>query len=244
VKENILGVNFDTITQKEALQKALSFVRGAKPETLFTPNPEMVMTARHDKEFCHVLNSASMVVPDGIGIVYASKINKGNIKQRVAGFDLIQAIFSEIKKTGETVYFFGGGKGVAAAAKTAMEQTHKGIRIIGTQEGFFDKQKEAFILNDIKEKKPDILLVGLGCPKQEKWIAQHKDELPVKLLAGVGGSFDAMSGKVKRAPALFIRLNLEWLYRLIKQPSRLKRQIQLPVFMLLVIKERIARHGK
>lgn len=124
-----------------------------------------------------------------------------------------------------------------------MEQIHKGLKIIGVFDGYFDEEKEKLIFEDIKNKKPDILLVGLGAPKQEKWIYSHKNELPVKICVGVGGSFDGMSGKVKRAPEFFIKFGLEWFYRLLRQPSRFFRMIKLPLFLLAVLKEKLLKKG-
>jgi len=239
MKTEILGVNFDTYTPPEALQTALEYINGDKPRAVFTPNPELVMEARKDSEFKDILNGADMVVPDGIGIVYASKLNKNKIKQRVTGYDLVQSIFREIKSTGNSVYFFGSAPGVADAARLKMEEEHDGLRIVGVADGYFNENREREIIDDIKAKKPDILLVGLGFPKQEKWIWKHKDELGVKLYMGVGGSFDGMAGTFKRAPAFFRKTGLEWFYRLAKQPSRFKRQLKLPLFALIVLKEKL-----
>ena len=237
MKVSILDVLVDTYTRKEALAALMQFLKEEKNHMVFTPNPEIVMEAQKDRELLKILNEADLVVPDGIGVVWASKFAKERITERVAGYDLIQALFNEIKDTEYTVYFFGGGKGVAEKAKQIMEQTYKNVKIIGVQDGYFDEEKEKIIIEDIKKQKPDILLVGLGVPKQEKWICKNKD-LPVKISIGVGGSFDAMSGSLKRAPEFFIKYNLEWFYRLIKQPSRWKRQLRLPLFVLKVITTR------
>lgn len=242
MKTEILGVSFDALSKSAAKEKALQFFKEDKPHTIFTPNPEMVMYARKDKELMRILNSADMVIPDGIGIVYASKLNKVKIKERVAGYDLVQSLFETMKSTSLTVYFLGGAPGVAEQAKLAMGKKYEGLKIIGVNDGYFDIKREKIIIDEIRSLKPDLLLVGLGTPRQEKWIDKHKDRLPCKVLIGVGGSFDGFAGAVKRAPELFIKLNLEWLYRLIKQPSRIKRQIQLPVFVFTVIKEKIL-HG-
>jgi len=239
MKTIILNVSFDGITMDGAVDRALSFLRGDKPRTVFTPNPEMIMEARKNPDFMNVLNNADMVVPDGIGVVYASKFNEIKISERVAGYDLLQNIFGRIKDDGTRVYFFGGAPGVAEEAKRRMEIKHSGLKIVGTADGYFDEKTEQMIIADIINKKPDILLVGLGFPKQEFWIGRHKNDLPPRLLIGVGGSFDGMSGRVKRAPDIFCRLGLEWFYRLMKEPKRFRRQLKLPLFMLIVIKEKI-----
>lgn len=236
---HILGVKFNNITHIEAVGLVECFLDENKCHTVFTPNPEIVMAARKDSDFMKILNEADLVVPDGIGVVIASKFTKEKLKERVAGYDLVQGVFEKIKNKRYTVYFFGGAPGVVEEAKAKMEALHKGIKIVGVHDGYFDANQEKLIIEDIKNKKPDILLVGLGAPKQEKWIYEHKDELPVKVCIGVGGSFDGMSGKVKRAPKIFIKLGLEWFYRLLRQPSRFFRMLKLPLFLLVVIKEKL-----
>lgn len=235
----ILGVPFADITPEEAVSRAVSCLKGNGKSIIYTPNPEMVMEARKNKEFMEILNSSTMNVPDGIGIVYGSRFTKNPIKHRVAGYDLVQGIFDKMKDMGKTAYFFGGAPGVTDIAKEAMEAKYKGLKVVGTANGYFDKEREKEIIAEINELKPDLLLVGIGFPKQEKWIYDHIKELNVKLAIGVGGSFDVMSGNVKRAPQFFIDHGLEWFYRLITQPSRFVRMLQLPLFMLVVIKTKI-----
>lgn len=235
----ILGVPFADITSEEAVSRAVSCLKGNGKSIIYTPNPEMVMEARKNKEFMEILNSSTMNVPDGIGIVYGSRFTKNPIKHRVAGYDLVQGIFDKMKDMGKTVYFFGGAPGVTDTAKEVMEAKYKGLKVVGTANGYFDKEREKEIIAEINELKPDLLLVGIGFPKQEKWIYDHIKELNVKLAIGVGGSFDVMSGNVKRAPQFFIDHGLEWFYRLITQPSRFVRMLQLPLFMLVVIKTKI-----
>ena len=241
---HILGVKFNNVSHVEAVGLLECFLEEDKCHTVFTPNPEIVMAARKDPEFMKILNEADLVVPGGIGVVIASKFSKDKLKERVAGYDLVQGIFSKIKNQNCTVYFFGGAPGVALDAKQKMEKVHRGIKISGVSDGYFDEEKEKLIIADIKDKKPDILLVGLGAPKQEKWIYKYKDELPVKICIGVGGSFDGMSGKVKRAPNIFIKLGLEWFYRLLRQPTRFFRMLKLPLFLLVVIKEKLFGKNK
>ena len=237
MKTKILGVAFDTYTPGEALAIAMSFTdeHGPAAKTIYTPNPELVMHARKDERFMRVLNEGDLVVPDGIGVVYASKFNKLKIKHRVAGYDLVQAMFAKLAQTGKTVYFLGGKKESVTVAKENMEKQYPGLKIIGLHDGFFDEKEEILLLSEIRTLQPDVLLVGLGFPRQEFWIADHKSSLPVRVMIGIGGSIDGMSGRVKRAPKIFQRLGLEWFYRLLKQPSRFKRQLVLPWFMITVI---------
>lgn len=238
MKVNILGVFFDSVTMKEATQKILKLLNGHEKSMVITANPEIIMEAQKSSSFCAMINRGDLVVADGIGVVIGSKIIKKPLPERVAGFDLVQHIFDAIKNTNKTVYFFGAAPHIAELAAKEMRAKYKNLKIVGTHDGYFDEEEEKVIIEEINRLKPDLLLVGLGAPRQEKWWYTHKEQLNVKVCIGVGGSFDGWSGKVKRAPKIFINLGLEWFYRLIKQPTRLKRMLRLPVFLLLVIKKR------
>ena len=240
MKSTILGVGVDAISFDEARAKAIGFLDGDKPAMIFTPNPEMIMAARKNSAFRDILNSADMVVPDGIGVVLASKLGRVKIKERVTGCDLVLALFDAIKDTGYSVYFFGSKPGIAEKAKAAIEEKFPGIKIVGTSDGYYDEEKEKRIIEDIRAKNPGLVLVGTGMVKQETWIAENRDKLGAKLLIGVGGCLDVFCGHVTRAPRAMRRLGLEWLYRLIREPKRLKRQIYIPLFALLVLRERFS----
>ncbi|PKM95106.1 MAG: glycosyltransferase [Firmicutes bacterium HGW-Firmicutes-1] len=231
-KINILGVHFDAVTMNEATKLALSFLEDVHKRMIFTANPEIVMEATKNSDFLHIINKGDLIVADGIGVVIGSKIIKNPLPERVAGYDLVQNIFKAIKSTEKTVYFFGAAPGIANKAAKRMMHQHNGLKIVGTHDGYFDKEEEQKILLQINELKPDLLLIGLGAPKQEKWLFDHIEALNVKVCIGVGGSFDVMSGEIKRAPKLFIKLGLEWFYRLITQPTRLKRMMKLPIFLV------------
>ncbi|MGN1318348.1 MAG: WecB/TagA/CpsF family glycosyltransferase [Lachnospirales bacterium] len=231
----ILGVPFANISPNDAVDKVVGFLNDDKKHMVFTPNPEMVMEACKNTEFMTILNKSSMNVPDGIGIVYASKLTGSPIKERVAGYDMLLSVFDKIKDSDKTVYFFGGAPEIADRAKKAIEERFKGIKIVGTANGYFDSEREKEIINEINTLKPDLLLVGIGFPKQEKWIYDHISSLNIKVGIGVGGSFDGWCGNVPRAPEFFVNHGLEWFYRLMKQPSRIGRMMQLPLFMLKVI---------
>lgn len=237
-RTQVLGVAFDVVTMEEAVGKAKGFLRAEGQHYICTPNPEIVMEAREDKELAEILKKADMVVPDGIGVVWASKYSGKCLPERVAGYDLTQRLMRALAGTGESFYFFGGAPGVAAAAARKMRKEHPGLKVAGVHNGYFDEKEEKKIIEDIKKRAPSILLVGLGAPKQEKWIAAHMRETGAKLCIGVGGSFDVMAGNVKRAPEVFRRLGLEWFYRLITQPTRWRRMLRLPLFVLAVLKEK------
>lgn len=224
---NILGVRINKITMKEAVAAADGFFDG-KPHAVFTPNPEIILECKKDGELRKIINSSDINLPDGIGAVMASKMVGNPVPERVAGFDFV----CELLKTGRSFYFLGGKPGIA---QKAMEnEIAKGVNVLGCHDGYFDDSSE--IIEDIKAKKPDILVVCLGAPKQEKWIYENMQNLNVPLSIGAGGSLDVLAGEVKRAPAICRKLCIEWLYRALSEPKkRLPRIAKLPVFAAKVL---------
>ncbi len=235
---NILGVNIDKITADKALSRAEEFVKSNGVSVIYTPNPEIVMAAYEDNGFKDILNSSDMCVADGIGIVYGAKIIKNPLPERVAGFDLSIGLLERMSKFGGSVFMLGSKPGVAETAAQKLLEKFSGLKIAGTHDGYFTEADEDKIVDEINASCADFLMVCLGAPKQEKWIYKHKDKLNVKLCIGAGGSLDVIAGTVKRAPKLFIKLNLEWFYRLLKQPSRIGRFAALPKFILTVAKNK------
>lgn len=233
---SVLRVPFDVVSMTEAVSRIMKFLKDGGQHIICTPNPEIVMEAQIDKELMEIFHAADMVVADGVGVVWASKYSENKIKERVSGYDLALAVFDEIKETDYTVYFFGGAPGVANAAAKRMIRHYPGLKIVGTHNGYFDEKEEKKLIDEIKRLSPSILLVGLGSPKQEKWIYENMRFLGAKVCIGVGGSFDVMADKIKRAPKIFRKLGLEWAYRLIKQPSRAKRMLRIPKFVIKVLK--------
>lgn len=177
----ILDVPFDALTMAEAVEKVMGFLADDKQHYICTPNPEIVMEAQHDKELMKILREADLVVPDGIGVVWASRYSEILLTERVAGYDLTQNIFSRIAGKNESVYFFGGAPGVASTAARQMKKVYPGLKIVGGHNGYFDAEEEKKIIADIKRLSPSILLVGLGAPKQEKWIYEHLEEVGAKV---------------------------------------------------------------
>lgn len=232
---HILNVPFDVVTMKEAVQKTMEFLNDGGQHIICTPNPEIVMEAQEDEELMEILKAADMVVADGIGIVWASKYSTVRLRERVSGFDLTQSLFKEIKGKGYGVYLFGGAPGVASAAAKRMTKLYEGLSIVGTRNGYFNSKDEKKIIEDIKKAKPSVLLVGLGSPKQEKWIYDNMRFTGASVCIGVGGSFDVMSGSIKRAPVFFRKLGIEWFYRLITQPKRIFRMLKIPKFVFTIL---------
>ena len=237
-KVNILGVNIDKMSFEETVKKAEALMREEGISMIFTPNPEIIMSATEDEEFKNILNSADILTPDGIGVVYASKMLKNSVCERVPGFEVTKRLLNAASKTKEGVFFFGSKPGIAEKAKANVEKMYPGIDIKGVHNGYFKEEEESEIVRKINESGAKLLLVCLGAPKQEKWIYKHKDELNVNLCLGVGGTLDVLSGETKRAPEIFIKLNLEWFYRIASNPSRWGRFFALPKFMIKVLKER------
>lgn len=227
----VLGCKFDNVNMQEAVEKCKEFINGDNGNLIVTPNPEIVMRAREDEEFKNIINNAELVIPDGIGIVKAANILKTPLKERVAGYDLICNLLEEGKDGSISFYFFGSKPGFAEEAKQKLEKKYPNIKIVGTHTGYFNSEEEEEIVKEIRNLRPDVLLVGIGAPKQEKFINKYKNEGFFKIGIGCGGSIDVLAGEVKRAPKLFIKLHLEWFYRLLKQPSRFGRMMVLPKFM-------------
>lgn len=230
-KIDILGVKFDNVSMDEAVAKCEEFLKGDKGNLIVTPNPEIVMRAKDDEEFKSIINEAELVVPDGIGIIKAGNILNTPLKERVAGFDLICNLIEKHKDGDVSFYFFGSKPGYADEAMANMRSKYPNINVLGAHTGYFKDDEEEGIVSELRSLKPDIILVGLGAPKQEKFINKYKAEGFFKIGIGCGGSIDVLAGRVKRAPKLFIKLHLEWFYRLLKEPTRFKRMLVLPKFL-------------
>lgn len=244
MKTKILNINFNVITFYDALKKLEDFLEEDKNHLLFTPNPEMVMRARKNKNFENVLNSGDLVVADGIGVVLASKLNKVKLNERVGGCDLTLALLDNLNKKGKDIYILGGKEEVCQKAVENINKKYDGINVVGHRNGYFTKDDERQIVHDIEKASPDILIIGLGMEKQESFAYKYKDKLSARLTLCVGGTVDILSGEVKRAPDIFIKFGLEWFYRLITNPSRIGRMMQLPLFVLVVIKEKIINKSR
>lgn len=235
-KEQILGFNVNTYTSEKLLNRV--FMDYSRDEQLFivSINPEIVVSNYKNKNLKKILNEQKYQIPDGSGIVWASKRKKGNIRKRITGIDLMLDICKESQNYSSNIFLYGATDDVVQKAKKELEKVYPEIRIIGTNNGYEDEEK---VIQKLKTMPIDILFVGLGSPKQENFIIKYKDELKnIKILMPVGGSFDVISKTKKRAPNWMIKCNLEWLYRLLQEPKRIFRQMKLIKFIFLVLSNR------
>ena len=237
----ILGVPFSDKNLAECVDHIDSLIsNGSNANHIITANPEVLLRLSASKETKSILESSALTVPDGIGIVIASKMLKQNIKERVAGVDLILSLLAKrnLLKKMTTVYLLGSTEENVKKAAEQLTSTYPYVKVTGSHHGYFDAADSSAIdaiLNDINKHKPNLLLVGLGTPKQEQVIHSLKERIHANVCIGCGGVIDLLSGKKKRAPFVFRRLHLEWFYRLIKEPSRFKRQLNIPLFLLKVV---------
>ena len=234
-KIRILNTEIDKLTQSDALSRIGAMIEEQTPHYIVTANAEIAYMAYHDEKMQQAVNGADMVTADGSGILWAAKQLGDAMPERVTGIDLVYAICKESAVKGWKIYLMGSAEGVAQKAAHRLMLDYVGCNIVGTHHGFLkEKAVEQALIEDIKAKQPDVLLVGMGAPRQEYWIIDHMEELGVPVSMGIGGSMDVISGELKRAPKWMQKMSLEWLYRLIKQPSRIGRMMNLPKFMLAV----------
>ncbi len=237
-KVKVMGIGFDPVDLDAAFAKFIKLLDEDKTNYVVTPNPEFLMEASKNKEFYIALNSADMSIADGIGVIYAAKILKKPLKTRVTGIDLMNEILRFLARTGRSYFLFGAKPGVAEMAAKNIDETYKGIKCVGYQDGYFQEKDEGKIIDKINLAKPDVLFVGLGAPKQELWVKNNLDILNASVCLCIGGAIDVHSGNVKRAPKWISKIGFEWLYRGIKEPKRFKRLIKLPLFLIKVLKVR------
>ena len=232
-KEQYLGVNVITLNYDEIIKDIKKRMEEGLTSTIIAVNPEKVITASKDEQIKTLINEATYQIPDGVGILMASRLKGGRIQSRVTGVDMMERLLKFASDEGKKVFMYGAKEEVVATAKAKIEEKYPSIRITGYSNGYAKDQDE--LVRKINQSGAEIIFVALGSPRQELWIRDHMKDLNVKVYQGVGGSFDVFAGNVKRAPSFFRKAGLEWFYRLITDPKRFKRQLALPKFLLKII---------
>ncbi|MGP1489080.1 MAG: WecB/TagA/CpsF family glycosyltransferase [Peptoanaerobacter stomatis] len=242
-KINILGVEVDRVDMKQATENCINAIENNKKLFIVTPNSEIIVNAGENKTLFNIIKSADMVVPDGIGLVIASKMMKKPLKERVTGIDLMESLLKYCNEKGKSIFLLGAKHGIAQKAGEKIKEKYPNIRLAGTYHGYYKgihsgakgSEEEKEVIDMINKSKPDILFVAFGSPKQEYFIDAYKDIIDAKVFIGVGGSLDVYSGTIERAPKFYQEHGLEWLYRLSKEPQRITRMGALPVFLTRVL---------
>jgi N-acetylglucosaminyldiphosphoundecaprenol N-acetyl-beta-D-mannosaminyltransferase len=234
----ILGVRVDDVTYEETLARIEGFIQEDRPHQIVTVNPEFIVAAHSDAEFREILNAAALVLPDGVGVVWASRLSgqRRPLRERVAGSDLVPRIAALAEERGYRLFLLGAAPGVAEGAARRLYQQNPGLAIVGTHAGSPSPDEEDEIVALVRAARPHVLFVAYGAPAQDKWIARNLARLDVPVCMGVGGAFDFIAGVAVRAPLWAQRLGLEWLHRLGHEPWRWRRMLALPRFVWLVYK--------
>ena len=243
-KINIRGIEFDSVTMDEAVDICRRFLDDASggARVIHTPNAEIVQMCVEKNEYYSLINSADLIIPDGAGVILASRILRSPLlKGKVAGIELCENLIKLSAEKEKSVFFLGGKPGVAESAALKMKERYPALRVAGCSDGYF--KDDAAVIRKINDSGASVLLVCLGVPRQEKWMYSHRGELRTQFMGGFGGSFDIFAGISRRAPRVFIKMNLEWLYRLIREPRRIGRMMKLPKFILGTIFSKKSPHS-
>lgn len=237
LKTEILGVSFDNVTVDEAVSAGLALSRADGFHYVVTPNPELVNAARENEDFRAALNGADLVLPDGIGVVYAARMLGRPLKGRCPGIDFAAGLMEGLAGTGGRLFLLGAKPGVAERAAENLRARYPGLMICGTHDGYFKEDQP--VVDQIRAARADVAFVCLGAPKQEFWMRKNGPVSGARLMVGLGGSLDVFAGVTRRAPEAWQRLGLEWLYRLTKEPSRIGRMAKLPLFLVSAAGQRL-----
>ncbi|MDR1604580.1 MAG: WecB/TagA/CpsF family glycosyltransferase [Gracilibacteraceae bacterium] len=233
---SILGVPVHDVSLAEAVAAAREAVQTGRPLRVVTANPEIICRAAADPGLRAALTAADLVTPDGVGVLWAARRLKRPLRERVTGIDLTLALLEAGETLGWRVFFLGGRPGVAAEAAARQAARYPGL-LFDQAHGYFTAADEAALMEQIRSFRPQLLLAGLGAPRQEIWLYEHADLAAVTV--GVGGTLDVLAGRKKRAPLWVQRAGGEWLYRLAREPGRLRRQWALPLFVWRVLRQKL-----
>lgn len=242
----ILGVKIDNLDKDGAVLRTKELIEKSNKscKIIVAPNTEFIMKAQEDEAFFNILKQAELATPDSVGIMLGGKLQKKKFKARIPGQMYFRSVLEYGAKVGWTFYLLGGKGNIPQLAAENVEKLYPNVKIVGYHEGFFEEDSEEKVIEEINSLKPNVLFVAMGAPKQEKWIYNHRNELKVDVAAGQGGTFDYEAGNIKRAPVIIQKLCIEWLWRLILQPSRIKRMIVLPKYVLKLLFTKDKTKGK
>ncbi len=234
----ILNIPFLNKTKNDVVNDVFhQYLKEGKKAFIVTANPEIVMQAQEDRDYFYTLSKADFIVPDGIGVVIASRMKKKPLKERVPGFELMEDFLALSNLHQLKVYIVGAKNEVLEEAVKNIRTNYPGLQLAGYHHGYFDDEDDS-IIEEIQKVKPDLVLVALGFPRQENWIKRSMPKVEKGVFIGVGGSIDILAGHLKRAPVFWQKIHLEWFYRLLQQPSRWKRMLVIPRFLIRVLTSR------
>jgi N-acetylglucosaminyldiphosphoundecaprenol N-acetyl-beta-D-mannosaminyltransferase len=233
----ILGCKLDPIDSDQATEAIVRYAREGTGAQVVTLGTEMVVYAQRDENYRAVVNASALSLCDTVGLLGVARSRGATLRERVAGVELIEHVCARAAQEGLPVYLLGGAPGIAERAAGALRSRHNGLQVAGTRDGYFGDGDSAAIASAIRASGARILFVGMGFPRQEFWLSEYLAQTGCGVGIGVGGSFDVISGNVRRAPDGWRKAHLEWLYRLVTQPQRWRRQLALPYFVFLVAGE-------
>ncbi len=234
----VLGAEIDAISMDEATDCAVQEMKQRRGAYVVTPNAEMLLAAQKDPALRAALRGAVIALPDGVGVLLASRILGTPIRRRVAGVDFARALLAKMSRSDGRIFLFGAAEGVAERAAKRIRKVYPALEIVGWHSGFFKQEEERSLIDLINERSPDLLIVCLGSPKQEKWMAENAAFLSVGLMTGLGGALDLFAGRTRRAPRWMRRAGLEWLFRMIGEPRRIVRIVRIPQLFFLALRAR------
>jgi len=237
----LLDLCVDCVSMDRTLAILADFIADRRPHRVITLDSSMCVIARMDPELRDIVRNADLITPDSTGILWAARRLARPLPERVSGVEIVERLAEMSAERGWRLFFLGAEPGVAEEAARRMQKRNVGCVIAGTHHGYFTPEEEPAVLARVREARPDVLCVGLGIPRQEKWIARHWQELGVPVMIGVGGTFDVLSGRVPRAPEWMRRSGLEWAYRLFRNPRKIRKVMTLPRFAAMVLRGRRSR---
>jgi N-acetylglucosaminyldiphosphoundecaprenol N-acetyl-beta-D-mannosaminyltransferase len=234
----ILGSKVAKLTMSGAVHHLEECINSKKSTHVITLNPIILMQSLQDDKLADAISDAPFIIADGTGIVWASQYLGNPVPERIAGYDLLHELLRVGNKNKWSVYLLGANDEIVKLASNKVKEMYSDIQIVGVHHGYFDENEDQNIINKVKQSDPQILFVARSIDKQEKWISKYKKQLNIPIMMGVGGSFDVLSGRLKRAPIIYQKLRLEWFYRLIQEPWRYKRMLAIPKFIIKIMKEK------